>query len=252
MATTTEIKKTDPLVINDYFKKKKAESDTALYTDSTDNSKLGKEDFLNLLVTQLRYQDPLNPSDNQQMAAQMAQFSALEQTQNMAESLGEMGESIQAMVDQQQGTAWTMSSSAATQLLGKTVRLRMDETTVSTAGAKQTFDVTATKGSELAILDAEGNAVRTFALDGFKSDGKSILDANGDGVVVWDGKTENGLAAPKGTYTLKVRNSTTGEESGEAWVDAVVAGVQFDSSGPQLVAGGQTYQMSDLLAVAGE
>lgn len=252
MSTTTEIKKTDPLVINDYFKKKKTESDTSLYTDSKDNSKLGKEDFLNLLVTQLRYQDPLNPSDNQQMAAQMAQFSALEQTQNMAESLGKMGESIQGMVDQQQGTAWTMSSSAATQLLGKTVRLRQDETIVTAAGGKKTFEVTATRGSELAILDAEGNTVRTFALDGVKSDGKSILDANGDGVVEWDGKGQDGLSAPKGTYTLKVRNATTGEDSGEAWVDAVVAGVQFDSSGPQLVAGGQTYTMSDLLAVAGE
>ncbi len=44
---------------------------------------LGKNDFLNLLVTQLRYQDPLEPTDDKEFIAQMAQFSALEQMQNM-------------------------------------------------------------------------------------------------------------------------------------------------------------------------
>lgn len=47
------------------------------------NNNLNKDAFLNLLVTQMKYQDPLNPTDDKQFIAQMAQFSSLEQMQNM-------------------------------------------------------------------------------------------------------------------------------------------------------------------------
>jgi flagellar basal-body rod modification protein FlgD len=51
---------------------------------------LGKDVFLQLLVTQLRYQDPLNPQDNSAFVAQMAQFTALEQLQNANAALGRL------------------------------------------------------------------------------------------------------------------------------------------------------------------
>ena len=51
---------------------------------------MGKNDFLLLLATQLRYQDPLNPSSDTEFAAQLAQFSALEQMQNMNTTLEQM------------------------------------------------------------------------------------------------------------------------------------------------------------------
>ena len=48
---------------------------------------MGKNDFLMLLSAQLRHQDPLNPQSDSEFAAQLAQFSALEQMQNMSETL---------------------------------------------------------------------------------------------------------------------------------------------------------------------
>ena len=44
---------------------------------------LGKDDFLQLLITQLQHQDPMNPASDTEFIAQVAQFSSLEQMQNM-------------------------------------------------------------------------------------------------------------------------------------------------------------------------
>lgn len=71
---------------------------------SSSNNELGKDDFLKLLITQMQYQDPLNPMDNTEMVAQLAQFSALEQMQNVATStsynqaVNMIGKSITATV----------------------------------------------------------------------------------------------------------------------------------------------------------
>ncbi|SHE94815.1 flagellar basal-body rod modification protein FlgD [Caldanaerobius fijiensis DSM 17918] len=52
-------------------------------TSVQNNQILGKDDFLKLLITQLSNQDPLQPVDDREFIAQMAQFSALEQIQNI-------------------------------------------------------------------------------------------------------------------------------------------------------------------------
>ena len=51
-------------------------------------SKLGKDAFLNLLVAQMKYQDPLNPTSDTEWIAQMATFSTLEEMQNMNTTMG--------------------------------------------------------------------------------------------------------------------------------------------------------------------
>ena len=64
-----------------------------LYTNDinrTAKRELGKDDFLSLLVTQLKYQDPLNPVEDKEFIAQMAQFSALEQMYNLNSNISSM------------------------------------------------------------------------------------------------------------------------------------------------------------------
>jgi flagellar basal-body rod modification protein FlgD len=82
-----------------------------------DPSALGKDQFLQLLITQLRHQDPINPVEDKEFIAQLAQFSSLEQMQNLNTNLSDM------MFAQQKLTALGQ----ATQMIGKEVELLTKE-----------------------------------------------------------------------------------------------------------------------------
>src|SRR5690606_24143033 len=66
-----------------------ANNSQSTYTTSEkkDKSILDKDDFLKLLITQLAYQDPTNPVEDREFISQMAQFSALEQMNNVANEM---------------------------------------------------------------------------------------------------------------------------------------------------------------------
>lgn len=59
-------------------------------TKQTGNSNLGKDDFLKILITQLQNQDPMQPMQDKDFIAQMAQFSSLEQMTNVASGLAKL------------------------------------------------------------------------------------------------------------------------------------------------------------------
>ncbi len=98
---------------------------------------LGKDDFLKLFITRLRYQNPLEPVNDEQFIAQMAQFSSLEQMQNMNSSLSEL---LTSQKDNQavllellaaQGQVNQLSSlNQAVVLLGKAVSVKDGQSVV--------------------------------------------------------------------------------------------------------------------------
>lgn len=93
-------------------------SNASATTGASGFDRLGKQEFLKLLVAQLKNQDPMKPVDNQEFVAQLAQFAALETMQNLDKRLEEL--------------AQTQALGQAAGLLGKNVQARLaDGTTLS-------------------------------------------------------------------------------------------------------------------------
>lgn len=79
----------------------------------TSKQELGKDDFLQILITQLQHQDPTKPMEDREFIAQMAQFSSLEQMTNMNRQFAELSAALK--------------SSLVTNLLGKEVEIHQGE-----------------------------------------------------------------------------------------------------------------------------
>lgn len=160
---------------------------------------MGKEDFLKLLVTQLRYQDPMSPEDPKDFVAQLAQFSSLEQQMNTNQSLQDLGKVFQTLT-----TSQNMAQGVA--LLGKTVSGSGNQITV--AGGKATtasFQLpTEAKALLVGVFDAQGEQVRILNLG---------PQPAGAVTISWDGKDGQGKAAADGIYTYQVAAQ---DKSGQA------------------------------------
>ncbi len=85
------------------------------------NSALGKTDFLQLLVTKLKFQDPLKPLTDESFIADLAQFSSLEQMQNLNTSFLNQADALDALNTNILGLIIMQNTSQAASLIGKTV-----------------------------------------------------------------------------------------------------------------------------------
>jgi flagellar basal-body rod modification protein FlgD len=200
---------------------------------TTSKNTLGKDDFLKLLTTQLQYQDPLNPMDNTQFATQLAQYSSVEQLQNLGSRLDTL------LVAEA-----TTNQLATASLVGKQVLYNTDSVQL-TSGTPAQLQLTldgAAAATSVVITDASGQVVRT--LD---------LGAHDAGVVTatWDGRDALGNVLPSGTYTLSTAaRATDGSTVGASTrVSGLVGGVTFANGATQLLVGGATVKMSDVVEI---
>ncbi|MFC6337502.1 flagellar hook assembly protein FlgD [Pseudomonas sp. CCM 7891] len=185
---------------------------------ATGNQSLGKDAFLQLLVTQLKNQDPLSPQDNGAFVAQLAQFSSLE-------GINTLNDSVNAISS-------NFSSSQALQassLVGRSVIIQTDKTMVDTSKSLTgAVNVTSSVGNvTVKVTDKDGNLIKTIDL-GAQGAGKADF--------IWDGKNEAGETVDSGTYTF---NATTKNDQGDAVVlttslPATVTSVTLGQNGGEM------------------
>lgn len=215
---------------------------TDLFDVSGNN--LGKDDFLSLLVTQLQYQDPLNPMENAEFISQLAQFSALENSTNVEKAIGELGDSFKSTVDAQQYSAQSMNNTAAVSLIGKEVRMRQTTLTwYASAGESVPINVHLGNNNSavVEIVNSDDEVVRTIDASGKDSENSVQL--------TWDGTTDTEEVAPSDVYAIRIQGQDEQPEL-YAYAQDVVEGVRFSSEGALVKIAGQELSIGNVLDVS--
>ncbi|MDQ5985771.1 MAG: hypothetical protein CSYNP_01488 [Syntrophus sp. SKADARSKE-3] len=204
-------------------------SQATTHTSTATGKTLGKDDFLKMLLAQMKNQDPLNPQDGAQFASQLAQFSSLEQLQN-----------LNASISNQTLSMTTMAHTQAVSMIGKTVNISGGNSLVA-AGQPLDINYTLDKDAQnvvVSILDQNGNEVKTITA----SDQKA-----GQNSVKWDMSSDT-----KGSYTFKVSatDASGSDVTASTMAQGTVSAVQFKSDGIYVIVNGQELPFSDVTSVS--
>jgi flagellar basal-body rod modification protein FlgD len=185
----------------------------------TGSSTMGKDDFLKLLVKQLQMQDPLNPMKAHEFAAQLAQFSSLEQLQQIRENLEY---NMQLSIANTQSIVNTMAST----VVGKSIKALGNELNLENGvNQKLYFNLPeAATQVKIAVYNSSGVLVRTLETGNMEE---------GEQYVEWNGKSDGGKVQPEGIYTFSVEayNNLGENINASTFIAGQVTGVQFDPSG---------------------
>lgn len=193
---------------------------------------LGKDDFLRLLVTQLQYQDPLDPLDAQDFASQLAEFTAMEQQLVTNELLADQIEmSTAAMIESQ--------NSVAIGLIGSGVITTGNVAQITGSGSDSAYiGTTGPATVRISLTDSAGDVVARFD-HSVASEGVHRVDL---------GETAEGLDAGAYTISVEVLGAAEGV-SASALASGVVQGVRWGDSGPVLVVGEREIPLVDILEI---
>ncbi len=178
---------------------------------------LGKDDFLKLLVAQLKNQDPLNPLDNDQFIQENTQFSQLEQATNANKTLQSIS-----------GGLNNSDKSYAATYLGKYITT--DSEGIKVAGSKidpVSFNMPISARVQASVINSKGQTVATIDLGNM---------TKGNQTFRWDGKDDKGNSVSNGTYSVVLSAIDNSGASIPIERNAgKVTAVRFNSSGAVLV-----------------
>ena len=198
------------------------------------SSVMDKDDFLNLLITQLQHQDPLKPTDSTEFTAQLAQFSSLEQLNNVNDNLLEL-QNFQASINNAQ----------AVSLIGKDITAKgnfVQLTDDRPVGCSISLDNDAAV-AVVNIYDGADEFVKAFESQNLSA---------GQHTLFWDGTDEHGNRAANGNYTFEAMASDAKGENIQAttYFNGTVNKVTFKNNLSYVITDNQKIALGDVVQVS--
>jgi flagellar basal-body rod modification protein FlgD len=182
---------------------------------------LDKDDFLRIMVTQLRHQDPTKPMEADKMAAEMAQITSVEQMHNVNQTLGRLADQYRAN-----------DKAAMANMIGRSVTVDRNRFTHEEQG-KETLSFN---------LKQDASSVKLLLLS---ETGETVLEKDlgaqkaGENSFYWDGKKGNLLPAKAGLYQYRIEAKAPNGQTvqAETQVRAKVVGVNYEGAEAALLVG---------------
>jgi len=196
-------------------------------------SSLGKDEFMRLLITKLQHQDPLNPTSDEAFIADLAQFSSLEEMENMNQGLSNL--------------ALLQSNSTNTSMvnyIGKTAVLAGD--TINLENNFSTINYELPSNAEqvnISIYSENGQLIKTIDASNVQA---------GENSLIWNGQNGQNLDMPEGRYKVKI---TAIDKNGNSIptiprMTGKVTGVTYENGFPELVIGGASYSLGKIISIS--
>lgn len=201
-------------------------------TVETASDEMGKDEFLKLLLVKLQNQDPLNPTSDEAFIADLAQFSSLEQMQNINDGISQLG------VLQNNATNTSMVG-----YIGKTAFLAGNQVELKGGDANISYELAGSAQSvEVAIYNEQGQLVKRIT--------QGNLPA-GEHQTLWDGTNGGGTELPEGLYKMKI----TAKDKDGVSVAAIgrtsgtITGVSYENGVSELIIFGQPVSLSQVISI---
>jgi flagellar basal-body rod modification protein FlgD len=216
---------------------------------------MGRDEFLTLLITQLRNQDPTSPENSSEFAAQLAQFSSVEQLANISSAMtsqaaqlaglaGALGQIRSGQDAMSTELANRVNLQSASGLIGQTVQVRDSSVPWSGEGSVALGVHLAgdAREVEITLRNADGDVVRVL---------RTPPHDAGEHTVTWDGTDADGAPLPAGTYTATVTavGPTGGAVQAAPMRSGTVERITVDESGVSLWIDGRRVPFDALLAI---
>ena len=192
---------------------------------------MGRDDFLKLFVAQLENQNPLDPLDNAEFTAQLAQFSSLEQLLDINKNL-ENSQEMQSAINSSQSVAY----------LDREI-MAVGDTAILIDGSAEINYSLNDDATEVIIgfYDYQDNLVKSISLG---------EQAEGDQQFMWDGKDSNGLPLSDGRYTFLVAASgPVGDVETVGYITGRVDSISYDNGVPLFLVNGIEINQEDIQSI---